>query len=126
MALDKDIDIHVPKRIRSLYFGLKTIFIPPPGPKMLHFPPFVTRFLKLLTYPFCLQSSLFCSNITFLLPIFSFSSPLLTISFPLLPFYFIISPVSLPLFIFFPQMALSDISFPCGGGGGVIFQNIAP
>ncbi len=74
--------------------------------------------LKLLSWPFYLNSSLFCIYFTLLLPLFSFSFPFLFhspfsfhspfFSFPFLfiplsTFFFYIFPLfSLPIFIFFP------------------------
>ncbi len=98
------------------------IYFPPPPPTPSEndiFPPLATRCFRLPSWPFCLNSSLFCINFTLLLLLSHFLSPVFLFHLYFLPF-------SLPLFIFFPP---NDISwyfpFPPRRGEG-IFQYIDP
>ncbi len=99
---------------RGLYFGPKTIFIPP-LPKMIFSPLSRHIFFQLLSWPFYLNPSLFCIYYILLLPIFSLFYPLSSFLFLLFLFLWHLPPVSLPLFLFFPQMLLADIFSPPGG-----------
>jgi hypothetical protein len=95
---------------RGLYFGTRTIFIPPPLEKDI-FPlshmSFSTPIVGLYIY------------FTVILPLFSFSLPFLPFYFPFLPFYFTYSPFfSSPFHIFPPQMTSADIPSPPREGGG--------
>ncbi len=106
---------------RGLYFGPKTIFIPPPPPllKMIFFPLLRHIVFWLPLRPFRLNSSLFCNYFTLLLPLFPFSFPFLSFSFPvpLSSFSFYIFPLFLFAFsYFFPQVTSTDIPPPGGGG----------
>ncbi len=74
-------------RPRGLYFGPKTIFIPPPLRKMI-FSPLSQHVFRFPSWPFCLNSSRFCNYFTLLLPLFSFSFPFLPFSFS---FFFLLS-----------------------------------
>ncbi len=67
-------------------------------------------------WPFCLNSSLFCSYFTFLLPLFSLSFPFPLFSFSFLPFSFTFSPCfSLHFHIFSPNDIGWYFSLPPGG-----------
>ncbi len=77
------------------------------------------RHFRLISWPFCLNSSLFCIYFSLLLPLFSFSFPFLSLH-PISSFSFTFPPIfSFPFHIFPPN----DISwyFPPGGG---LFSNI--
>ncbi len=63
--------IGVIKIHRGLYFGPKMIFIPP-FLKMIFFHSLAICHFRLPSWPFCLNSSLFCIYFTLLLPLFSF------------------------------------------------------
>jgi hypothetical protein len=97
---------------RGHYFGPKNdiYFHPPP--------------LKIIFYPSCDTSFFdsYCDLFVLILPYFAFILPsCFAFSHFISPFFLFILhflPFSLPLFIFFPQMTLADIS--CGGGGGII------
>ncbi len=90
---------------RGLYFGPKTIFIPPPLLKMLFVPLLWHIVFQLPLCPFCLNSSLFCNYFTLLLPLISFSFRFLPFSFPFLPFSFTFpSYFSSPFHIFSPKL----------------------
>ncbi len=103
---------------RGLYFCPKMIFIPPPFWKWYFFPLSRHVVFRLLSWPFFLNSSLFCICFTLLLPLFSFSFPFLPFSFPFLPFSFTFSPFfSLPFHIFSPKW--HGLIFPPPRGGGV-------
>ncbi len=96
---------------RGLYFGPKTIFIPPPFWKWYFFPLSRHVVFRLPSWPFCLNSSLFCNYFTLLLPLFSFSFPFL----PFLSLFYLLllhfpSFFSSPFSYFFPQMTSADIS----------------
>ncbi len=112
---------------RGLYFGPKTIFIPlPPCLKMIFFPLSRHIVFRLPSWPFCLNSSLFCNYFTPLTSPFLLFFPLSSFLFSLSSiFFYIFPPFSLHLFIFCPP---NDIGwyFPLPGGGGSIFQYIAP
>ncbi len=95
--------------IRGLYFGPKTIFIPPPPLlKMIFFPP--TRHVVFYSH---------WGFYALILPYFAFILPFY---FPFSHFLLYFPPFSLRLFIFFPQISSADISPPQGGGG--VFSNI--
>ncbi len=109
---------------KGLYFGPKTILIPPfLFPKMILYSPLATGLFRLLSCPFWLYSFLFHIYFTHLLPIFSFSFPLSSFSFPFLPFSFTFSPFSSSPFHIFPP---NDIGcyflFPGGGGDFPIYR----
>ncbi len=73
---------------RGLYFGPKTIFIPPPLSENDNFSPLASRD-TIFCEPYralCLDFSLSCIYLTLLLPIFSFK-PLSSFSFLLSPFF---------------------------------------
>ncbi len=106
---------HIDKGARGLYFGLKTKFIPPSFLKWYFFPLSRHVVFPLPSWPFFLNSSLFCIYFTLLLPLFSFPFPFLLFSFPFLPFSFTFSPFFLFTFsYFFPQMTPADIPPPRG------------
>jgi hypothetical protein len=100
---------------RGLYFGPKTIFIPPPPlSENDNFSPLESRD-TIICEPYralCLDFSLSCIYLTLiLLPIFSFK-PLSSFSFLLSSFFFNIFFFFLPFLIFSPpHMTLADI-FP--------------
>jgi hypothetical protein len=98
---------------RGLYFGPKTIFIPPLL-KMIFFPISWHIVFLLPLWPFCLNSSLFCIYFTLWLPLFSFSSPFFIFLFPFLLFLLHFPPFSLQLFKIFPQ---NDIGWYSPWGG---------
>ncbi len=109
---------------RGLYFGQKTIFIPPPPTFWkLYFIPLSQHIVfRLPSWPFCFNSSLFCIYFTLLLPLFSFSFHFPPFSVPFLPFSFIFSPFfSSPFHIFSPKWHLLICPPPPGGG---VFSNI--
>ncbi len=110
---------------RGLYFGPKTIFIPPPFWKWYFFPLLWHVIFRLPSWPFYLNSSLFCNYFTLLLPLFSFSFPFLPFTFPFLsPFFLFLLHFpyfSLRLFIFFPPNDIAWYLPPQGGGEGGIF-----
>ncbi len=111
---------------RGLYFGLKTIFIPPPFWKWYFFPSRDMSFFDFHRGFFAL-----------ILPFLPFSFPFLPFSFPFLPFSFPFLPFLSPfflfrlhfltfshgLFIFFPPNDIGWYYPPLGGG---IFQYIDP
>jgi hypothetical protein len=90
--------------LQGLYFGPKTIFVPHPSEKkkMIFFPLSRHVVFRLPSWPFCLNSSLFC---IFLNP---FTSLFLTF-FSLSSFFFYIFPLFLFAFSYFsPQMTSAD------------------
>jgi hypothetical protein len=88
------------------------IYSPPPLLKMFFFFPLSQHIvLRLPSWPFCLNSSLFCNHFTLLFPLYSFPFPFLPFSFPFLPFSFTFSSFFLFAFSYFsPQMTSADIS----------------
>ncbi len=109
-------NVSVWNKHRGLLFGPKTIS-PPPLRKMIFFPLSQHIVFRLLSWPFCLYSSLFCIYFTLLLPLFYFLSPFFFF-FPLFCFVFNIFPLfSIPLFIFFPSKDIYWYFAPSGGGG---------
>ncbi len=103
---------------RGLYFGPKTIFIPPPFWKW-YFPPSQDRLFFNSNYGlFALILPFFCNYFTLLLPLFSCSFPFLPYSFPFLPFSFTFFPFfSSPFHIFSPKLHRLIFFPPLGGGG---------
>jgi hypothetical protein len=84
--------------LRGIYFGMKTIFIPPPLLKMIFFPPLATR-------RFWLHQGLFALVFPilhyFTLPFSNFLSPFFIFPFPLFLFLLHFPPFSLsPFFLF--------------------------
>ncbi len=113
--------------VRGLYFGPKTIFIPPPLWKWYFF--LLSRHVvfRLPLWSFCLTFSLFCNYFTLLLPLFPFSFPFLSFSFLFLPFSFTFSLFfSSPFQFFSPKWHWRYFTPPPPGGRGGIFQNIDP
>ncbi len=100
--------------IRGLYFGPKMIFIPPPFWKLYFLPLSQHVFLGLPSWPFCLNSSLFCNYFTPLFPFFSFLSPFFLFFLLHFPLF------SLRLFIFSPKWHQLIFPPPGGEGGGVV------
>jgi hypothetical protein len=87
----------------SLFRSENDIY-PPPLLKMIFFPFLLHIVFPLPSWPFCLNSSLFCNYFFLLLPLFSFSFPFLPFSFFFLPFSFTCSPFfSSPFHIFSPN-----------------------
>ncbi len=111
---------------RGLYFGPKTIFIPPPFWKWYFFPLSRHVVFRLPSWPFCLNSSLFCIHFTLFLPFSHFLSPFFIFLSPFFLFLLHFPPFSLPLFIFFPPNDIGWYLFPPPPGGGRIFQYIDP
>ncbi len=95
--------------------------------KMIFFPLSQYVIFQPPSWPFCLNSSLYCNYFTLLLPLFSFSFLFLPFSFSFLPFSITFSPFfSSPFSYFFPQMTSADIFPPPPPQGGSIFQYIGP
>jgi hypothetical protein len=92
---------------RGLYFGPKKVFIPLPLSENNIYSPFTTQ-------------RFYCAHFAIILPYLAFFFYPFTSHFlffyPLSSFFFCMysTPLSLPLFIFFPQMTSADI--PPGGG----------
>ncbi len=97
---------------KGLYFGLKTIFIPP-LPKIIFSPS--KHVFWLLLCPFCLNSYLFCIYFTLLLSIF-FTLSSLSFQFLNLSRTFSIVFSSHFHTYFFLQMTSAKIPLPQGGG----------
>ncbi len=98
----------------SIFRSENDIYSPPPSENDIFSPLATHCFFLLPSWPFCLNSSLFCNYFTRLLPLFSFS-------FPFLPFSFTYSPLfSSPFHIFSPKW--HRLISPSQGGGG-IFQD---
>jgi hypothetical protein len=99
----------------STYFSPKTIFIPPPLSENYTFSTSHDIVFLLSSWPFYLNSSLFCIFLLFdSFTLSLFLSPFF-VFFYIFPFFS--SPVHT---VFFPQMTLADIPPPGGGG---IFSN---
>ncbi len=105
---------------QGLYFGPKMIFIPPPPSENDIFLLSRHVIFHLPSWPFFLDSSLFCIYFTLLLPLFSFSSPF-SVLFSLSSFFLHFPTFSFHLFhIFSPKC--HRLIFPREGGG--VFSNI--
>ncbi len=102
---------------RDLYFGPKTIFIPPPPFWKWYFSPSRdTSFFDSHHGLLALILPNFASVLPFYFPFSHFLSHFFLFLFPFFLFRLHFPPFSLHFFIFFPQMTSANIPPPPGGG----------
>ncbi len=110
-----------PSSTRGLYFCPKIIHISPPSENYI-FPLSRHVGFRLLSWPFCLNSTLICIYFPLLLPLFSFSLflfffTLSSIFFPLSSISFTFSPFFSATFHIYSRNDIGWYFFPRGGGG---------
>ncbi len=107
---------HYPPPPRGLYFGPKTIFIPPPPSENDIFPPLARRFLTPILFSLILPYFAFILPFNF--PFSHFLSHFFLFLFPFFLFLLHFPPFSLRLFIFFPPNDIGWYFPPPTGGVG--------